>query len=241
MSARIFFAGATVGAIVGAVAVVALQTEKASTPVAGNAPTATVRKETTSGADTAHFDTAPARARGNAAQSAADPGVLAPPRPASTADVVTTSSDPALPGPSSPDPGDEVVRADAKMRARGESIEQLDDKMKSEARDDAWAPNMENELRDFLARRPVPNALGSTSVECRSTVCRILSVVNADVLAAVPLTDLQAAVRDLPDESLGRELVVITVAMTADSKQPGQSIQLVFLRRADKPSNSSRR
>lgn len=127
------------------------------------------------------------------------------------------------------------------MRARGESIEQLDDKMKSEARDDAWAPNMENELRDFLARRPVPNALGSTSVECRSTVCRILSVVNADVLAAVPLTDLQAAVRDLPDESLGRELVVITVAMTADSKQPGQSIQLVFLRRADKPSNSSRR
>ena len=130
---------------------------------------------------------------------------------------------------------------DAEMRARGETMEQLGEKMKSEARDDAWAPNMENELRDFLARRPVPNALGTTSVQCRSTVCRIVSTVNFEVVTAMPRTDLQAAVGHLRDESLGREVVVISVAMAADSKQPGQSIEVVFLRRADKPSNSSQR
>ena len=127
------------------------------------------------------------------------------------------------------------------MRARGETMEQLGDKMKSEPRDDAWAPNMENALRDFLARRPVPNALGTTTVECRSTVCRIVSVVNFQVVAAMPGTDLQAAVAHLPDESLGREVAVISVAMAADSKQPNQSIEVVFLRRADTASNSSRR
>lgn len=127
------------------------------------------------------------------------------------------------------------------MRSRGESIEQLGNKMKSEARDDAWASNMENELSDYLARRPVPNALGSTSVECRTTVCRIWSVVDDGVLAAVPMTDLQAAVSNLPDESLGREVVVTTVAMMTDSKQPGQMIEAAFLRRANKPSNSSQR
>jgi hypothetical protein len=108
MSARIFFAGAVVGAIVGALAVVAIQTERVSTPVAENSTTATVRKGTTS-----RPDTSPARAAMNVAQSATDPSVPAAPEPGrSTADI---------------------------------------------------------------ARWPVPNALGSTSVECRSTVCRILS------------------------------------------------------------------
>src|SRR6185312_8544689 len=160
MSARIFFAGAVVGAIVGALAVVALQKEGASTPVAENSTTATVREETTS-----RSDASPAQAPVNVVQSAADPSVPAAARSGSTANVATTPSDPGLPAPgstadvappSSSDPGDEVIRTDAEMRARGESMEQLGDKMKSEARDDAWAPNMENELRDFLARRPVP-------------------------------------------------------------------------------------
>ncbi|HKR37766.1 MAG TPA: hypothetical protein VJT10_23180 [Steroidobacteraceae bacterium] len=244
MSARIFFAGAVVGAIVGALAVVALQKEGASTPVAENSTTATVREETTS-----RSDTSPALAPVNVVQSAADPSVPAAARSGSTANVTTTSSDPGLPAPgstadvappSSSDPGDEVIRTDAEMRARGESMEQLSDKMKSEARDDAWAPNMENELRDFLARRPVPNALGTTSVECRSTVCRIVSVVNDQVNAAMPGTDLQGALASLPHESLGREVVFISLAMGADSKRPDQLIEVAFLRRADKSSNSAR-
>jgi hypothetical protein len=244
MSARIFFAGAVVGAIVGALAVVALQTEKASTSVAENSPTATVRKEATS-----RSDTSPARAPVNVVRSASDPSVPAPHRAASTANVATTSSDPSPPAPgstadvapaSSSDPADEVFRADADMRARGESMEQLDNKMKSEARDDTWAPNLENELRDYLARRPVPNALGSTSVECRSTVCRISSVVSDQVFAAVPGTDLQAALSDLAHESLGREVQVISVAMTLDSKHPGEMIEAAFLRRTDPSSNSTR-
>lgn len=127
------------------------------------------------------------------------------------------------------------------MRSRGESIEQLRDKMKSEARDEAWASSMERELGDYLARRPVPNALGSTSVECRATVCRILSVVDDQVFAAVPMTDLQAAMASLPDESLGREVVSTGLVIAGDSKQPGQMIEAAFLRRANKPSNSSQR
>ena len=127
------------------------------------------------------------------------------------------------------------------MRSRGESMEQLADKMKTEARDDAWASNMENELRDYLARRPVPDALGSTSVDCRTTVCRILSVVSDEVLAAAPMTDLQAALAALRDESLGRELVVPSFAMMVDPKQPGRLIEVAFLRRADKSSDSSQR
>lgn len=197
--------------------------------MAEDAPTATVRNETTS-----HADTSPELAAEKIVQSAADPGVPA-------------TSEPPAPGPadvdpaSSSDPGDEVFRTYADAQRRGETIEQLHDRMKSEARDDAWAFAMERELGDYLARRPVPNALGSTSVECRATVCRIVSVVSDQVFAAVPMTDLQAAVGSLPDESLGRELVVTGVAMTADSKHPGEGIEVAFLRRADKPSNSSLR
>ena len=55
------------------------------------------------------------------------------------------------------------------------------------------------------------------------------------------MTDLQAAVSSLPDESLGREVVATTVAMMVDPKQPGQVIEAAFLRRANKPSNSSQR
>jgi hypothetical protein len=229
MSARIFFAGAACGVIVGALAVVAFQKERASPSMAENAPTATVRKETTS-----RSNTSPERTPEKVVQAAADlsvPATSEPPTPG-PADV-----DPA----SSSDPGDEVFRTYAETQRRAETIEQLRDKMKSEARDDAWASSMERELGDYLARRPVPNALGSTSVECRATLCRIVSVVSDQVFAAVPMTDLQAALGSLPDESLGREVVVTGVAVIADSKHPGQMIEAAFLRRADKPSNASRR
>lgn len=229
MSTRIFFAGAAGGVIVGALAVVAFQAQRASPPIAENAPTATVSKETTS-----RSNTSPERTPEKVVQSAGDlsvPATSEPPTPSPADD------DPA----SSSDPGDEVFGTYAETQARGETIEQLRDKMKSEARDDAWASSMERELGDYLARRPVPNALGSTSVECRATVCRIVSVVSDQVLAAVPMTDLQAALWSLPDESLGHEVVVTGVAMTADSKHPGQGIEAAFLRRTNKPSNSSQR
>lgn len=244
MSARIFFAGATVGAIVGALAVLALQTEKASSPIVENPPTAAVPRETP-----ARPDAAPPRTAANVVQSTADRSAPAVPRPERTVDVAPASSDPGLPGPgtaanvaaaSSSDPGDEVLRSYAEERARGESIDQTAEKMRTEARDDAWASNMENELRDYLARRPVPNGLGSVSVECRTTVCRVLSVVSDEIVWAVPMTDLQAAMGHLPDESLGRELVVLNIAVIADSKHPGQMIEAAFLRRADKPSNARR-
>jgi hypothetical protein len=186
----------------------------------------------------------------NVVQSADDRSLPAAPGPGRTVDVTPASSNPGLPGAgsaavaaraSSLDPADQVYRAYAEERSRGVSMPQLNEQMETEARDDAWAPNMENELRDYLARRPVPNALGSTSVECRTTVCRVLSVVNDDILAAVPRTDLQAAVSSLSDESLGREVVVIGVAVMNDSNQPGQGIEAAFLRRADKPSNSIQR
>lgn len=227
MSARIFFAGATVGVIVGALAVVAFQrTDKVSLPIVENAPTATARTETTS-----RSNSSPAPAPATVEPSDADRSVPVAPVSGRTADVAIPPSD----------PGDEVFRTDAEMRSRGESIEQLRDKMKSEARDEAWASSMERELGDYLARRPVPNALGSTSVECRATVCRILSVVDDQVFAAVPMTDLQAAMASLPDESLGREVVSTGLVMAGDSKQPGQMIEAAFLRRANKPSNSSQR
>ena len=138
MSARIFFAGAAVGAIAGALAVVAFQTQRAPAQVTEDAITAAVRNETA-----LRSDSPPARAPVNVVQSATDRSVPTVPEPGRIADVAP---------PSSSDPGDEVIRTDAEMRARGESMEQLGDNMKSEARDDAWAPNMENELRDFLAR-----------------------------------------------------------------------------------------
>ncbi|HEY7642388.1 MAG TPA: hypothetical protein VH814_21825 [Steroidobacteraceae bacterium] len=227
MSARVFFAGAAVGVIVGALAVVALQTARAPKPLAENAPTATVRKETTS-----RSNVAPPKTPVDDVQSPADLSVPVPPAPGSTADVAPASSS---------DPGDEVFRTHTEAQARGESIEQLRDKMKSEARDEAWASGMERDLGDYLARRPVPNALGSTSVECRATVCRILSVVDDQVFAAVPMSDLQAAVAGLPDDSLGGDVVSAGLVMTGDPKHPGQMIEAAFLRRADKPSNSSRR
>ena len=154
MSARIFFAGATVGVIVGALAVVAFQKERAPRPLAGNVPTATLREETTP-----RSDAAPPQARVNDVQPSADVSVPAASGPGSTLDVAPASSS---------DPGDEVF-------------------------------------------------------------------------AAVPMTDLQAAVASLPDESLGRALVSTGFVMSGDPKHPGQMIEAAFLRRADKPSNSNRR
>ena len=134
-----------------------------------------------------------------------------------------------------------MLRMHAELVARGESLEQLHERMKSEARDEAWASSVEREVGDFLARQPAPNALGSTSVECRKSVCRVLSIVDDHVLAAAPMTDLQEAISRLPDEALGREVVSKGVMVSGNPQRPGQTIEAAYLRRADKPTNANRR
>lgn len=114
----------------------------------------------------------------------------------------------------------------------------MSDKFQSEVREDAWAPNLENELRDYLARWPSPNALGSTDVECRMTVCRVVAVVSDDVVRAVPMTDLQFAVFNLAHDSLGADVTYVSMSVMGDSKHPGQSIEVAFLRRADESDKS---
>lgn len=76
MSTRIFFAGAAGGVIVGALAVVAFQAQRASPPIAENAPTATVSKETTS-----RSNTSPERTPEKVVQSAGDLSVPATSEP----------------------------------------------------------------------------------------------------------------------------------------------------------------
>jgi hypothetical protein len=137
-----------------------------------------------------------------------------------------------------PDPDEDVVQSFVDHWKESPTLEQLSRRMKAEARDDAWASSMETQLGDYLARQPIPNALGSYSVACKLTICRVMSVVSPEAMVAAPNTDLQFALGSLQNESLGRELIYGGVSLGSDPKQPNQIVEISFLRRAGDPGNS---
>ena len=240
MSTRIFLAGAAVGAVVGALAVVAFRSEPTANPVTVNAIPATESADSTSAAGVSR-----SRAATDAVQPTSTSNVQTMTGPLVGTEAIAPS--PADPGStpeaissSSSDPGDELLQAYAQIKdqSRGETAEQLSDRMRAEARDEAWASYMENALRDYLARQPYPNALGSPSVECRMTLCRILTAVDDVILVAMPNTDLQAAMYALQQESLGGEVVIGSVEMMVDLKHSGRTIEAAFVRRSKQSSSA---
>lgn len=230
MSARIFFAGAAVGAVVGALAVSVLRLERSATWNPDEATQAAARDDVLASARTS--PTPAVTSPGTARSSASDPPANA------RATAATTSVTDGHAVSAWPDPDEDILQSIVEQWEETPSIGQLRDKMKAEARDDVWASNMETKLTDYLARRPIPNALGSVSVQCRMTICRVISVANDQVHAAVPYTDLQAAIMDLLDDSLGRELAYLTTSVGVLPNNSTQVIQVSFLRRADVSSDS---
>jgi hypothetical protein len=209
MDTRSFVVGAAVGAIITAIAFVAFRSDSTST-VAAKSDTAMNREAPTSPAD----DSPPREPAKAAHPAAADSGI-----------------------PPAPQPAGSLSQTDAKEPARDKSAEELGKRIQAEARDESWAPAAENALGDYLARQPYPDALGSPSIECRATLCAVWTLVDAAVLQAAPSADLQAAMANIQYDSLGRELVPLTNAMTTIPEVPGQVFMLAYLQRADRTSN----
>jgi hypothetical protein len=221
MSARVFLAGAAVGAVVGALAMFAFVDRHASRIADDTIQSADDVEAPISRSPASSGASKPSPASG-AAESATDSGGSTAPRPATTAPL------PIVP----PNTDDAYLRSIFDEWSEGPSIGQLNDRLKGEARDEPWASDMETQLQDYLARRPAPNAIGSVLVECRKTLCRLVSVVSSTVFEATPYTDLQAALNALPNESLGRELEFGHTAVSVDPKLPDQIMEVAMLHRA---------
>ncbi|MGH8315022.1 MAG: hypothetical protein ACRETU_07715 [Steroidobacterales bacterium] len=231
MSARIFFGGAVTGAFVGALAVALLRPEQAARPGPHDTESAT----------TPSIPTPSARPPLVAASTSSVADSVKPIQPAvgaggTSAPQAGTTTEGTSASPL--DPTEEVLQKFARDQSHGPSFEELTDKIKTETRDDAWASYMEAQLSDYLARQPVPNALGSLSIGCRMTVCRVVSLVSDEVVTAVPHRDLQFALFRIPGESLGRDLTVANAIVIVDPKHPGQTIEAFFLQRVA-PSDST--
>ena len=222
MSARVFFAGAAGGAVVGALVVFALHPHRAAIRIADEAMQPADDVGVSIGSSPAPAGASARPADPGAAESVADAGGAPAPGP------VTTASLGAVP----PNTDDAYLRSIFDEWSESPSIGQLNDRLKAEARHEAWASDMETQLQDYLARRPAPNAIGSILVECRMTLCRVVSVVSLTVYEAVPYTDLQAALNDLRNESLGREREFATTAVSVDPKDLNQMMEVAMLRRA---------
>jgi hypothetical protein len=107
----------------------------------------------------------------------------------------------------------------------------------AETRDESWASVAENALSDYLARQPYPDALGSPDIECRETLCSIITIVDAAVHQAAPSADLQGAMSNLQYDSLGREFVPLSVALQTNEQLPDQIIMMAIVRRV-KPADA---
>ena len=115
---------------------------------------------------------------------------------------------------------------------------QLERMWNAEHRDESWAPAAEIGVGGFLARQPQPNALGLPSIECRATLCRVRTSVDAAIYQAVPTADLQAAMYTLQHDSIAGELVWLGLEMSSDPEQLDQVIQSAYLRRIEHPAEA---
>jgi hypothetical protein len=222
MDVRAFVAGVTVGAIVGVLAMLALRPDRANTQTDNAIPSADHVAASTS-RPLAPVGSSSRLASSSATGSVPDVDDMVAPAP------VMEGPDAAVP----PDTDDAQLRSLFDAWSDSPNIGHLNKRLKSEARDEPWASDMETQLRDYLARRPAPNAIGSVSIECRKTLCRLVSVVSSTVFEAVPFTDMQAALNDLSNESLGRELVFSNTAVSVDPAESSQTMEIAFLRSAD--------
>jgi hypothetical protein len=226
MESRTFLAGAAVGLVAGVLATNAFRPER-FTPDEG--------------------DDAPAGTPGEARPNAGVPHVNAPPAPAGISATLphrtgpdgspsTTGHQPAATAYDAlPDPDADFLEKFADRWEEAPSAAELSRRLKSESRDDSWASYMETQLRDYLARRPVPNSLGTTSVRCAATVCRLVSAVNVQIWTGIPNADLQAAMNELPNESLGRELTFVMSSFGEHPQDSTMMVIVVFLKRAETP------
>ena len=110
-----------------------------------------------------------------------------------------------------------------------ETRDALGKKFMAEIRDESWAPVAENALSAYLARQPYPEALGSPDIECRATLCSIVTIVDAAVHQAAPSADLQAAMSNMQYDSLGREFVPLTVGLEVDDDLPDQIVMMAIV------------
>ena len=148
-----------------------------------------------------------------------------PPKPGSVAEHISL--------PQKPEPSDLPQRTDSPDKARIPTPNQLATRWNAETRDESWATPLEIALGDYLARQPHPNALGSPTVECRATLCRVVTSVDATVFQAAPNADLQAAMGNMQHESLGRELVSVVEGISISPEHPGQLTLSAYLQRIE--------
>ncbi len=145
------------------------------------------------------------------------------PHPGNNAEVVAS--------PQSTESVHSPPQIDAKGSSRVLTPEQVETKWRAETRDESWAATVEMALDDYLARQPHPNALGLPSIECRVTLCRVVTSVDIAVFQATPNADLQVAMGGIQHESLGRELVSVVEGMSVSAERPDQITMSAYLQR----------
>lgn len=112
------------------------------------------------------------------------------------------------------------------------SPDQFNQLMNSESRDEYWAANAETRLEDYLARQPNADKLQPPDVECRATVCRILTAADTATLQLTPNADLSHAMSGFRFESESKEFDASAELMVINPKFPDKVGFALFLHRA---------
>lgn len=103
--------------------------------------------------------------------------------------------------------------------------------LEREPRDEAWAARVEWQLENYLALQEFNAELGAPTVECRTTVCRVLATTDKQTLAAEPEADWQEMMSRLRYETVADEFVRTTHTIVYNHSQPERVGFVTYLTR----------
>jgi hypothetical protein len=111
--------------------------------------------------------------------------------------------------------------------------------LRSEPRDEMWAPHTENTLNDYLTTQPYMSFYDSVSVLCGQTLCRVQATGDEAVLASIPgaehaLAHWQQSVLGGRHDSAWQNLSHLSSSFGSDPNQRGRVLIVTFLGRDDK-------
>lgn len=112
----------------------------------------------------------------------------------------------------------------------------LQARMQAEARDEEWASQVEWQVQNYLALQPHNETFGSPRVQCRRTVCRVISTTSKRAVARADDADWHGLMAGLQYESVSNEFARSAETIVYNHSQPDRVGYVTYFER--KPPSS---
>lgn len=110
--------------------------------------------------------------------------------------------------------------------------QQLQALMDSEPRDEAWAAQVEWQLENYLALQPHQAAFGNPTVQCRTSVCRVISTTTKRSMSRTPEADWHELMNGLQYETVSNEFAQSQEMIVFNHARPEEVGYVTYFTRA---------